>query len=123
MQAFIAAFIWATTDFYQIGVSTHFRRLSFSADTFQIAGMTKVGNSFSRVIGAFMWIALRTLKVRRGVEFDFTIDNFTDLSYYETQNYFESRITPTAPVVSRIHGTLGYPLTVAAGVTFRLAGK
>ena len=62
-------------------------------------------------------------KLRRGVEFNFTIDNFTDRSYYETQNYFESRITPSAPVVSRIHGTPGYPLTVAAGVTFRLAGK
>ena len=204
----------ATTDFYQAGLSTHFRRVSFSADTFLIdhsneqvyvpddgsfelkgpsraygyeaktsfeltrhislnAGITKIGNSFFKggvqrvfvdstphfVANAALTVTrwhgwsgsmrMRAInhyrldgedpsivaaghtvfdlgvakKVRRGVEFNFTIDNFTDRSYYETQNYFESRITPSAPVVSRIHGTPGYPLTVAAGVTFRLAGK
>ncbi len=29
----------------------------------------------------------------------------------------------SASVVARLHGTPGYPLTVAAGVTFRLRGK
>src|SRR5438309_6673885 len=35
--------------------------------------------------------------------------------YYETQNYFESRMTPDAPVIARIHGMPAYPLTAVAG--------
>ena len=62
-------------------------------------------------------------KIRHGMELNFIIDNFTNRNYYETQNYFESRVTPLSPVIARIHATPGYPLTVAAGVTFRLAGK
>jgi hypothetical protein len=61
--------------------------------------------------------------VRRGVELNLSLDNLTNRDYYETQNYFESRVSPAAPVVSRIHGTPGYPLTAVAGVTFRLRGK
>lgn len=59
----------------------------------------------------------------RRVEFNLSVDNLTDKRYYETQNYFESRLAPGAPVVSRIHATPGYPLTVTAGVTFRFFGK
>ncbi len=62
-------------------------------------------------------------QLRRGVEFNFSLDNLTNQAYYETQNYFESRVAPTAPIVARIHGTPGYPLTVIAGLTFRLRGK
>jgi outer membrane receptor protein involved in Fe transport len=62
-------------------------------------------------------------QIRRGVEFDFSIDNLTNRDYYETQNYFESRVAPDAPVVARIHGTPGYPLTAVVGVTFRLPGR
>jgi hypothetical protein len=62
-------------------------------------------------------------QIRRGVELNFSIDNMTNRDYYETQNYFESRVSPLAPVVARIHGTPGYPLNVVAGVTFRLRGK
>ena len=51
------------------------------------------------------------------------MDNLTDRGYYETQNYFESRVAPEAPAVSRIHGTPGYPLSVMAGLTFRLRAK
>ncbi len=61
--------------------------------------------------------------MRRGVEFNLTLDNLTNRDYYETQNYFESRVAPVAPIVARIHGTPGYPLTVVAGLTFRLGGK
>ncbi len=61
--------------------------------------------------------------IRRGVEFNLSLDNLTNRDYYETQNYFESRVAPDAPAVWRIHGTPGYPLTVAAGLTFRLRGK
>ncbi|MCC6587647.1 MAG: TonB-dependent receptor [Bryobacterales bacterium] len=62
-------------------------------------------------------------RIRRGVEFNFSIDNAANRSYYETQNYFESCVSPLAPVVSRIHGTPGYPLTLMAGLTLRLRGK
>ena len=62
-------------------------------------------------------------QVRRGVELNLSVDNATNRDYYETQNYFESRVTPFAPAMARIHGTPGYPLSVVAGVTFRLRGK
>ena len=62
-------------------------------------------------------------QIRRGVEFNVSLDNLTNRDYYETQNYFESQVAPDAPAVWRIHGTPGYPLTVVAGLTFRLRGK
>ncbi len=62
-------------------------------------------------------------QLRRGVELNFSIDNLTDRDYYETQNYFESRVSPMAPVIARIHATPGYPLTAVVGLTFRLGGK
>ena len=62
-------------------------------------------------------------QIRRGVEFNLSLDNLTNRGYYETQNYFESRVTPDAPVIARIHGTPGYPLTAVVGLTFRLRGK
>ena len=62
-------------------------------------------------------------QIRRGIEFNIGMDNLTSRDYYETQNYFDSRVSPLAPVVGRIHGTPGYPLHVVAGVTFRLRGK
>ena len=62
-------------------------------------------------------------QVRRGIELNLSLDNLTNRDYYETQNYFESRVTPAAPALFRIHGTPGFPLTVVAGVTFRLHGK
>ncbi len=62
-------------------------------------------------------------RLRRGVELNFSVDNLTNRDYYETQNYFESRIAPLAPVIARIHGTPGYPLTAIVGMTFRIGGK
>jgi len=73
------------------------------------AGHTVVDLAFSR-------------RIRRGVEFNLAIDNLTDRSYLETQNYFESRLPGQAPI-SRIHATPGYPITVMAGLTFRFGGK
>lgn len=64
-----------------------------------------------------------TRKLRRSVDFNLSLDNLTNKRYYETQNYFESRIAPGAPVVSRIHATPGYPFTLTAGVTVRLSPK
>ncbi|MEO6725160.1 MAG: TonB-dependent receptor, partial [Blastocatellia bacterium] len=62
-------------------------------------------------------------QLRRWVELNLSVDNLTGKHYFETQNYFESRIRPGAPIVSRIHATPGYPVTVTGGVTFRLGGK
>lgn len=64
-----------------------------------------------------------TKRLRRQLDFNFSIDNLTNKRYFETQNYFESRLEPDAGVVPRIHATPGYPLTVTVGLTFRLWGK
>jgi len=44
-------------------------------------------------------------------------------AYYEAQDYFESRVTPTAPAMHRIHGTPGYPFDLTLGVTLHLRSK
>ena len=62
-------------------------------------------------------------RLNRMVEFNVSLDNLTNREYYETQNYFESRVAAEAPVVARIHGTPGYPLTVVGGVGLRFGGK
>ena len=213
----------STTDFYQVGVSQNFNRLSMSADLFLIdrsnehvyipddgsfefkgpsraygfevktalrltrflsfnAGMTKVTNAFFRdyffeeddpapgerkyidsaphivanagltfagwrgLSGSLRWRhtsnyrldpvdpGIRasgldvldlgvTKQLRHWIELNFSIDNLTDKRYFETQNYFESRIRPGDPVIARIHATPGYPITVTGGVTFRLSKK
>jgi outer membrane receptor protein involved in Fe transport len=64
-----------------------------------------------------------TKQLRRWVDFNFDIDNLTDKVYYETQNYFVSRVTPTEPAAARIHGTPGYPVGVTVGLTFHLITK
>jgi outer membrane receptor protein involved in Fe transport len=62
-------------------------------------------------------------RLRSWVDFNVSIDNLTDKRYFETQNYFESRLRPGDSVIARIHATPGYPITVTAGLTFRLFGK
>lgn len=61
--------------------------------------------------------------LRRGVELNLSVDNLTNKQFYETQNYFESRVTPASEAVSRIHATPGYPIAVTAGLRFYLGGK
>ena len=75
-----------------------------------------------RAEGHTVWDLGVSRRVRRGVEFNFTVDNMLDRSYYETQNHFESRLPGQDPMY-RIHATPGYPLTIMAGLTFRLRGK
>jgi len=70
-------------------------------------------------IAAFSAIA--TLSPR--LDFNLNVDNLTNKVYYETQNYFESRVSPSAPVMGRIHGTPGGPIGVTVGLTFRLGEK
>lgn len=73
--------------------------------------------------GHTIWDLGIAKQVHRGVELNLSMDNLTSRDYYETQNYFESRVTPYGPVMARIHATPGYPLTVVAGATFRLGRK
>ncbi len=37
-----------------------------------------------------------TERIRPWVDFNLSIDNLTDKRYFETQNYFESRVSPGA---------------------------
>ena len=55
-----------------------------------------------------------------GLDLNLAIDNLTGHRYYETQNYFESRLRPGDPVISRIHATPGYPAGFTVGLTWRL---
>jgi hypothetical protein len=60
-----------------------------------------------------------TKKLHGGLEWNFSLDNLNNKRYYETQNFFNSRVTPTAPVEARIHGTPGYPAGFTTGLTWR----
>ncbi|HVX66957.1 MAG TPA: TonB-dependent receptor plug domain-containing protein [Bryobacteraceae bacterium] len=61
-------------------------------------------------------------RIRRGLDANIAVDNLTNRLYYETQNYFVSRLPGQAPV-ARIHATPGYPRTFSAGLTVRFGGK
>ena len=204
----------STTDFYQIGISHHLRRVSVSTDFFLIdrsheqvyvpddgsielkgpgraygyevktslqvgrhlsldGGLTKVTNAFYRgtvprtyvdsaphavansALNLGQWrgfsgsLRLRYInsyrldgedpairasghtvidlslnrRIHRSVDFNLSVDNLTNRRYYETQNYFASRLRPGDPVIARIHGTPGYPLGITAGLTFRIFNK
>ena len=62
-------------------------------------------------------------KIRPWVDFLFSIDNLTNKEYYETQNYFESRVAPGDPIMARIHATPGYPIGIMVGLTFYIGKK
>jgi hypothetical protein len=75
-----------------------------------------------------------TRRICRRVDLNLSVDNLTDKRFFETQNYFESRLRTDAPIgfdanenrfiyPSRIHGTPGYPLGITVGLTFRLFEK
>jgi hypothetical protein len=58
-------------------------------------------------------------KKLRQMEWNLAVDNLNNKRYYETQNYFDSRLTPTSPVEARVHGTPGYPIGFTTGLTLR----
>ncbi len=62
-------------------------------------------------------------RIRRWMDFNISIDNLTDKRYFETQNFFASRVSPGSPVRERIHATPGYPIGMTVGLTFHLFGK
>ena len=61
-------------------------------------------------------------RIFKGVELNFAIDNIFDKTYYETVDYYESRLF-NQPAVARFHATPGYPITFIGGITFRLWNK
>src|SRR5262245_27663991 len=64
-----------------------------------------------------------TKRVRHWIDFPLSRDNLADKRYFETQNYFESRVSPGAEAIARISGTPGYPIGATAGLTFRLGAR
>jgi len=63
-------------------------------------------------------------RIRHGVDFNFAIDNLNNKRYWETQNYFVSRLADE-PLDgrARVHATPGFPIGFTAGLTFRLGEK
>lgn len=103
------------SEFYGFNSSLNWRhisnyRLDGEDDSIRASGNDVVDLSISK-------------HLKKWVDFNFSIDNLLNKKYFETQNYFESRITPNAPVISRIHATPGYPFTVSFGLTFRFWAK
>jgi hypothetical protein len=72
--------------------------------------------------GHTVWDLGLARRLRRGIELNVTVDNILDRSYWETQNYYESRLPGQDPG-TRVHATPGYPRTFMVGLTFRLFGK
>ncbi len=62
-------------------------------------------------------------RITKWLDFNMAVDNLADKRFFETQNFYESRVAPGAPLVERIHVTPGYPVTLTLGLTFRLFGK
>ena len=89
---------------------SHYRLNGEGADFAVASGNTVVDVSVAR-------------QIRKGLEFNFSIDNVANRLYYETQNYIESRPVAGLAPSWGIHATPGYPLTVTAGLTLRFRGK
>jgi len=62
-------------------------------------------------------------RLRRFVELNFAAENLFNKRYFETQNYFVSRLRPGDEPAGRVHATPGFPFGLTVGVTFRLQGK
>jgi outer membrane receptor protein involved in Fe transport len=63
-------------------------------------------------------------RIRHDVDFNFAIDNLNNKRYWETQNYFVSRLADEpAEGIARVHGTPGSPIGFTLGFTFRLGEK
>lgn len=62
-------------------------------------------------------------RLYRGFELSMGIDNLFNKKYFEVQNFGESRARPGDPIISRIHGTPGYPFTLSFGVTFKFGER
>ena len=77
---------------------------------------------FIRATGHTVFDLGVTRRIRRGLDFQVNADNFANRSYFETQDYFVSRLLGEGPM-ARIHATPAYPVNVTVGLTFRFRGK
>ena len=89
-------------------------------DTSVSAAPPYTNSAYSLASGLDVVDVAVTKKLRHGLEWNLSIDNLTNKHYYETQNFFDSRISPTAPVEARVHGTPGYPFGFTTGFTWRI---
>lgn len=63
-------------------------------------------------------------RIRHGMDFNVAIDNLNNKRYWETQNYFVSRLQgEDADGMARVHATPGSPAGVTVGLTFRFGEK
>jgi outer membrane receptor protein involved in Fe transport len=61
-------------------------------------------------------------RIHGRLDLNFSVDNLFDRVYWETQNYFESRLRGGEPR-SRIHGTPSFGRTITVGLTLRFGAK
>ena len=61
-------------------------------------------------------------RINHSLEFNLAVDNMFGRDYWETQNYFASRLRGQPPI-ERIHATPGFSRSIAAGITLHLGGK
>jgi len=98
------------------------RYLLVNPDDTTVAPASPYTNSVSTHAGGLDVIDFAvTKKLVHRVEWNLSVDNLSNKRYYETQNFFDSRLTLTEPVkgLARIHGTPGYPIGFATGLTLR----
>lgn len=63
-------------------------------------------------------------RIRHDLDLNFAIDNLNNKRYWETQNYFVSRLPgEDQEGIARVHATPGYPVGVTVGLTFRFGEK
>ncbi len=75
-----------------------------------------------RASGHTVFDAAVSRRLHRDLDLNVAIDNLLDRFYWETQNWFVSRLAGQVPV-ERIHATPGYGRTVVVGLTLRFGGK
>lgn len=103
------------SEFYGFNSSLNWRSISSYRLDGEDASIRAAGND------VFDFALSKRLK--KWVDFNVSIDNLFNKRYFETQNYFESRICPTCDIAPRIHATPGYPFTINFGLTFRFWAK
>jgi outer membrane receptor protein involved in Fe transport len=77
---------------------------------------------FIRAAGHTVFDAFVSRRIARGLELSFAAENLANRAYWETQNWFESRLAGQDPA-TRIHATPGYSRTLTVGLTARFGGK
>src|SRR5207245_10133664 len=64
-----------------------------------------------------------TKAIRRWIDVNIDVDNATNKQYYETQDFFESRISPTATFKATIDGSPTDPIILTDGMTIQIVDK